>query len=103
MLSKKGVPNAFDEYLSFEDRLWSKLLKTTPQSFGLKKPTPKEIKSGLNRLRNELKHNDSGRNKKIEAVYEYEAEEMILRAVKTTISFMAFFPMIALFGNGLNM
>ena len=48
-----------------------------------KKPRPpkRQLVAALNSIRNHLKHQDDGRNIKIEADFEYEAEEMILRCM----------------------
>jgi hypothetical protein len=48
-----------------------------------KKPRPpkRQLVSALNSVRNHLKHQDDGRNIKIEADFEFEAQEMILRCM----------------------
>ena len=48
-----------------------------------KKPRPsrKQLVSQLNAVRNHLKHQDDGRNVRVEADFEFEAEEMILRCM----------------------
>jgi len=48
-----------------------------------KKPRPskKQLISRLNSTRNHLKHQDDGRNIKVEADFEFEAEDMILRCM----------------------
>ena len=48
-----------------------------------KKPRPskKELISMLNSVRNHLKHQDDGRNIRVEANFQFEAEEMILRCM----------------------
>lgn len=49
----------------------------------VKKPRPPkgQLVSALNSVRNHLKHQDDGRNIKIEADFEFEAQEMILRCM----------------------
>lgn len=49
----------------------------------VKKPRPskKQLITYLNSTRNHLKHQDDGRNIKVEADFEFEAEEMILRCM----------------------
>jgi hypothetical protein len=82
MLRKNGKTNAFEDYAVFENGLWDYLLELAATKTAVKKPTPEQIKKGLNRVRNELKHNDSGKNIRVEAIYDYETEEMILRAIR---------------------
>ena len=49
----------------------------------VKKPRPskKQLISHLNTVRNHLKHQDDGRNIRVEADFEFEAEDMILRCM----------------------
>jgi hypothetical protein len=48
-----------------------------------KKPRPskRQLISTLNATRNHLKHQDDGRNIRVEADFQFEAEEMILRCM----------------------
>ena len=50
------------------------------------KPSDKEIISQINRVKNELKHNDSGENIWIKADFEYEATMLFVKAVKNYFS-----------------
>jgi hypothetical protein len=50
--------------------------------FGKTPPDRKRVVGAHNRLRNELKHNDSGGNEWITADYEFEALDLIDRAVR---------------------
>jgi len=46
------------------------------------RPSRKTLFHRHNRLRNELKHNDKGKNSWVQADYQFEAEEFLLRAVR---------------------
>ena len=45
------------------------------------RPTKKQLISRVNEIRNHLKHQDDGRNISVQADFEFEAEEMILRCM----------------------
>jgi hypothetical protein len=48
---------------------------------GKPRPSRKELKRLENRTRNELKHQDDGRNVTIQADFVYDAEDMLLRSM----------------------
>lgn len=49
--------------------------------FGKPRPSKKELIAIENRIRNELKHQDDGRNVKVEGDFRSAAEEMLLRCM----------------------
>jgi hypothetical protein len=49
---------------------------------GKPRPSKKELIRAHNRTRNELKHNDGGKNVRVVADFQFEAEEMLVRAIK---------------------
>jgi hypothetical protein len=60
----------------------------------LKKPRPpnRQLIAKLNSIRNHLKHQDDGRNIKVEADFKFEAEEMILRCMDNHFNAYGCFP-----------
>jgi hypothetical protein len=74
MAAKKGHSTALED-----DTIWWGQMADY-----LKRPRPsrEKVHKSLNRVRNELKHNDGGRNVRIQAEFVFEAEEMILRALR---------------------
>ncbi len=57
-------------------------LKSVYDYFSSPVPNEKELISKINRVKNELKHNDSGVNNWIEADFENEAVMLFVKAVK---------------------
>jgi hypothetical protein len=49
---------------------------------GKPRPPKKKLIEAHNRIRNALKHNDDGKNVRVAADFLFEAEEMLLRAIK---------------------
>ena len=49
---------------------------------GKPRPSKTERIRAHNRIRNELKHNDGGKNVRVVADFQFEAEEMLIRAIK---------------------
>lgn len=56
--------------------------RATAEGHEVEKPGDKEIRRRINYARNELKHNDGGKNRPVSADIVYEAEDMILRALR---------------------
>jgi hypothetical protein len=61
---------------------WAEYLGGIYDFLGKARPLKKELVGVHNRVRNELKHNDGGRNGRVSADFEFEVEEMLLRAIK---------------------
>jgi len=61
-------------------------LKTVYDYFSSQKPNDKNLISKINRVKNELKHNDSGVNNWVEADFENEAVLLFVKAVKNYFS-----------------
>lgn len=79
-LRKAGMPCALDHDLAFNKRMWSFAAKRA-QVAGQKMiiPDDRALRDGANRARNELKHLSEGRP--LVAIFDHEAEEMIIRAL----------------------
>jgi len=83
MAARGKQRTAFDESIEFARQYWDIASANIKANGGTMKPfNDKKARQILNRLRNELKHNDGGKNVKVEAMFQYEAEEMILRALR---------------------
>lgn len=78
MAARRGHPTAMDDFLKRDKKIWKWAVAKEPL---LTEPADAELSSGLNRVRNQAKHNDSGRDKRVKAIYEYEAEEMLTRCM----------------------
>jgi len=61
---------------------WAEYLGGIYDFHGKPRPSKKELVGVHNRVRNELKHNDGGKNGRVVAEFKFEAEEMLLRAIK---------------------
>lgn len=72
-INSKGV-NAIDIEMDFEKELAPHLKQKTPDR--------RTVIKSRNRVRNELKHNDSGDNPSFKAEIKYEAECIIERAIR---------------------
>jgi len=74
IVKRKGKEPRVEYLADFEGSLFEWL--------GQQRPKKKElISEHINRVRNHLKHQDDGENITIEADFEYEAEEMLLRCM----------------------
>lgn len=67
-------------------------LKSVYQYFTGKLPNNKELMKKINKVKNELKHNDSGENSWVEANFENEAAILFVKAVKNYIDSYKEFP-----------
>jgi hypothetical protein len=79
MVARKGRSTAMEDFAVRDRQLWEWAAKKEPR---LKIPTETEFRQGLNRLRNEFKHNDAGKNSRVSGIFEYEAEEMLFRCIR---------------------
>lgn len=79
-LRDAGKHCALDHDMALNKRLWNFAAKRARKT-GHEIPVPddRSLRDGANRARNELKHLREGRP--IVAIFDYEAEEMILRAL----------------------
>ena len=79
-LREKGQRCAFDHAVSFSEQMWDFVDKEAGRK-GIRatRPSDSEMKSRINKVRNELKHRCNG--SPLEAYYIWEAEDMIVRAV----------------------
>jgi hypothetical protein len=83
MVQKKGGSTAFEDWAVYTRSFWDYAAKrANEENYPLNIPDDKEVKRRLNATRNELKHNDPGKNVRVHAMFQYEAEEMLLRACK---------------------
>jgi len=71
---KRTGTNALDGHVHF----WSQMA----DMFGKTPPDRKKVVEAHNRLRNQLKHNDSGDNEWLNADFEFEALDLIDRAIR---------------------
>jgi len=60
--------------------------------FNVPAPDRAKVQAVMNRVRNECKHNDSGDNEWVEADFEYEAQELIDRALRNWLFAYGSFP-----------
>jgi hypothetical protein len=72
IVEAKGLTNAHKEDAAFLKQVFEYV----------KHPLPADLSSRLNKQRNELKHNDGGKNKQVKADWRFEAEDMILRGIR---------------------
>jgi hypothetical protein len=85
-LQDSGKPCAFDDNLIYDKRMWAYAAENSKKTGrALAVPKELELKKQINRARNELKH--KGENRSLVAVFDYEAEEIILRALKNYVLF----------------
>lgn len=56
------------------------------------RPSRKQLIALVNKTRNELKHQDDGRNIKVEADFKFEAEEMLLRCLFNHVDAYGYLP-----------
>jgi hypothetical protein len=66
-----------------EPRVFSEAdyLASIADYFGKPRPARKQVVASLNQRRNDLKHQDDGRNIRIAADWQFEAESMLLRCM----------------------
>ena len=57
-------------------------LKSIYNYFSGQKPSNKTLKENINKVKNELKHNDSGKNEWVQADFENEAAMLFVKGVK---------------------
>jgi hypothetical protein len=83
MVQRKGGTTAFEDWAVYTRSFWDYAAKrANEENYPLHVPDDKGIKSRLNETRNEVKHNDQGKNVKVHAMFQYAAEDMLLRACK---------------------
>jgi hypothetical protein len=78
MAAQRGHPTALDDFAKRDRKLWE---WAAAKESRLTVPGDAELRRRLNRVRNEAKHNDSGRDKRVKAIYDYEADEMLTRCM----------------------
>ncbi|HEY5744745.1 MAG TPA: hypothetical protein VIU12_01605 [Chryseolinea sp.] len=79
MVAQRGHSSALDDFATRDRKLWEWAAKREPR---LTVPPNAELRRRLNCLRNDLKHNDSGTDKRVVAIFDYSAEEMLLRCIR---------------------
>lgn len=57
-------------------------LRSVYEYFSGQKPSDRDLVQKINKVKNELKHNDSGDNDWVDADFEYEAALLFVKAVK---------------------
>jgi hypothetical protein len=79
-LRENGRRCAFDHAVNFGEQMWD-FLQEVARRKGIRvtRPSDSEVKSRINKVRNELKHKCDGRP--VEAYDIWEAEDMIIRAI----------------------
>jgi hypothetical protein len=83
MVQEKGHSTAFDDWAAFDRSFWDFVVeRSNEEGRAITAPDEKALKRKINSTRNELKHNDRGKNVRVEAMFTYEAEEMLLRAIR---------------------
>jgi hypothetical protein len=81
---KRAGHNALDGHEAFA--------KGMAEWFSVPAPDRAKVRAVMNRVRNECKHNDSGDNEWVEADFEYEAQELIDRALRNWLLAYGGFP-----------
>jgi len=79
MVARKRESTAMEDFAVRDRQLWEWASTKEPR---LKIPTQADFRRGLNRLRNEFKHNEAGKNSRVLGLFEYEAEEMLFRCIR---------------------
>jgi len=82
MVARKGHSTAMEDFSVRDRQLWEWAATREPR---LRIPTEAAFRRGLNRLRNEFKHNDAGKNARVSGDFEYEAEEMLFRCIRNFV------------------
>jgi hypothetical protein len=82
MVARKGRSTAIKDFAERDRQLWEWAASKEPR---LKIPTQTQFLRGLNRLRNEFKHNEAGKNSRVLGPFEYEAEEMLFRCIRNYV------------------
>lgn len=67
-------------------------LRSVYDYFSGQKPSNKDLKSKINKVKNNLKHNDSGENEWVNADFEYEAAKLYVRAIRNYFNCYSEFP-----------
>jgi hypothetical protein len=67
-------------------------LRSVYDYFSGHKPSNKDLNFKINRVKNNLKHNDSGENEWVNADFEYEAAKLFVRALKNYFNSYNEFP-----------
>ena len=67
-------------------------LKSLYDYFSIQKPINKVLVDRINKIKNELKHNDSGENDWVEADFELEAALLFVKAIKNYFNCFEEFP-----------
>jgi hypothetical protein len=79
-LKSLGKRNALDHSITYDEQMWAFIKKhSARKGVTVSVPDQDAMLRKANFVRNELKHN--GANRPVVALYEYEAENMIIRAV----------------------
>ena len=83
MVERKGLKTAFDDWCEFDRSFWDFAIARAKQSGKVvTPPNDKTLKQNVNATRNQLKLNCGGKNVRVEAMFRYDAEDMILRAIR---------------------
>lgn len=83
MAQQKGHSTAFDDWAVYHRSFWDYAVKrANEEGRTITAPDDKTLKRKINSTRNELKHNDRGKNVRVEAMFNYDAEDMLLRALR---------------------
>jgi hypothetical protein len=80
MVAKKGNSTAMEDFAVRERRLWEWFFASKRPR--IRMPTEASLRRGLNRLRNEFKHNNAGKNARVFGNFEEAAEQMLLRCIR---------------------
>ena len=84
LVKKRTGTNQLDSEVNY--------LRSIYQYFTKKIPTNRELIWEINKVKNELKHNDIGENKWVEADFEQEAASLFVRAMKNYFDCYQEFP-----------
>ena len=78
ILGKMAIHNGHTSMLEN----WNEFLGSLYDYVGKQRPDKKTLTDRHNKIRNEVKHNDTGTNNSVTADFDFEAEDMLLRAIK---------------------
>jgi hypothetical protein len=79
MVARRGQSTAMEDFALRDRQLWEWAASKEPR---ITVPEEAEFRHRLNRLRNDLKHNNAGKNGRIRADFEFAADEMLLRCIR---------------------
>ena len=83
MVAAKGLSTTLEDWVAYERSMWDYAVpRAAAQGKAITIPNDKELHRRMNHARNEFKHNERGKNSSVAAYYNWEAEDMILRAIK---------------------